>query len=123
MVLTAPRAVLHQRIERRVAEMMQRGLIEEAAAVLSEGHAPDAPGLDGVGTREAVEFLLGRRTRESVAEAIVTRTRQYAKRQDTWFWHQLAGARLMLDASRGPDAMAAEIVAAWDERTRREAGG
>jgi tRNA dimethylallyltransferase len=119
VVLTAPRAVLHQRIERRVAEMMRRGLIEEAAAVLSEGHAPDAPGLDGVGTREAIEFLLGRRTRDSVAGAVVTRTRQYAKRQETWFRHQLSGERLALDASRSPDAMAAEIVAAWEARERR----
>jgi tRNA dimethylallyltransferase len=118
VVLTAPRAVLHQRIERRVAGMMQRGLIEEAAAVLSEGHAPDAPGLDGVGTREAVEYLLGRRSRESVAEAIVTRTRQYAKRQETWFRHQLTGERLALDASRGPEAMADEIAAAWAARGR-----
>ena len=118
VVLTAPRAVLHQRIERRVAEMMRRGLVEEAAAVLSEGHAPDAPGLDGVGTREAIEFLLGKRTRDTVAGAIVTRTRQYAKRQETWFRHQLTGDRLTLDASRSPDAMAADIAAAWDARPR-----
>jgi tRNA dimethylallyltransferase len=116
VVLTAPRAVLHQRIERRVAEMMQRGLIEETAAVLSEGHAPGAPGLDGVGTREAIEYLQGSRPRESVAAAIVTRTRQYAKRQETWFRHQITGERLTLDASRGPEAMAAEIAAAWDAR-------
>jgi len=116
VVLTAPRAVLHQRIERRVAEMMQRGLIEETAAVLSEGHAPGAPGLDGVGTREAVEYLQGLRPRETVAAAIVTRTRQYAKRQETWFRHQITGERLTLDASRSPDAMAAEIAAAWGAR-------
>jgi tRNA dimethylallyltransferase len=114
VVLTAPRGVLHQRIERRVGEMMQRGLIEETAAVLSEGHAPDAPGLDGVGSREAVEYLLGKRPRESVAAAIVTRTRQYAKRQETWFRHQLPRERLTLDASRSPEAMAAEIAAAWE---------
>jgi tRNA dimethylallyltransferase len=116
VVLTAPRAVLHQRIERRVADMMQRGLIEETAAVLSEGHPPGGPGLDGVGTREAVEYLQGLRPWESVGPAIVTRTRQYAKRQETWFRHQITGERLSLDASRGPEAMAAEIAAAWDAR-------
>ena len=49
---------------------MRRGVIEEVAAVLAEGHAPTAPGLDGIGIREAVEYLHGRRPRESVADAI-----------------------------------------------------
>jgi tRNA dimethylallyltransferase len=114
VVLTAPRAVLHQRIEQRVREMLQRGMIEETAAVLSEGHTPESPGLDGVGAREAAEYLTGRRSRESVEDAVVLRTRQYAKRQETWFRHQLPGARLTLDASRSPEALAADIAKEWE---------
>jgi tRNA dimethylallyltransferase len=113
VVLTVPRQVLHQRIARRAEEMMQRGLIEEVAAVLAEGHLPSAPGLDGVGIREAVEYLHGRRGRESVAEAIAVSTRQYAKRQETWFRHQLAGDVVTLDATRPPDKLAAEIARLW----------
>jgi tRNA dimethylallyltransferase len=63
IVLTAPRPVLHQRIERRANEMLRRGLIEEVAAVLAEGHPASAPGLDGIGVREAVDYLHGRRPR------------------------------------------------------------
>jgi tRNA dimethylallyltransferase len=111
--LTVPRPVLHQRIDRRAEEMVRRGLVEEVAAVLAEGHAPDAPGLDGVGIREAVEYLHGRRPRESVAGAIATATRQYAKRQETWFRHQLPGEVLSLDASGPPEEVAAAIAAAW----------
>ena len=88
-MLTVPRPVLHQRIARRAEEMVQRGLIEEVAVVLADGHPPAAPGLDGIGLREAVEYLHGARPRESVAEAITISTRQYAKRQETWFRHQL----------------------------------
>jgi tRNA dimethylallyltransferase len=113
VVLTVPRQVLHQRIARRAEEMVQRGLIEEVAAVLAEGHLPSAPGLDGIGVREAVEYLHGRRGRESVAEAIAVSTRQYAKRQETWFRHQLAGDVVTLDATRPPDKLAAEIVRLW----------
>ena len=113
VVLTVPRQVLHQRIARRAEEMVQRGLIEEVAAVLAEGHLPSAPGLDGIGLREAVEYLHGRRGRESVAEAIAVSTRQYAKRQETWFRHQLAGAVVTLDATRPPDKLAAEIARLW----------
>jgi tRNA dimethylallyltransferase len=115
IVLTVPRPVLHQRILRRAEEMVRRGLIEEVAAVLAEGHPAHAPGLDGIGIREAVEYLHGRRTRESVAEAIAVSTRQYAKRQQTWFRHQLEGPILTLDATRGPERLAAEIAAAWEK--------
>ncbi|HLB53745.1 MAG TPA: tRNA (adenosine(37)-N6)-dimethylallyltransferase MiaA [Gemmatimonadales bacterium] len=111
--LTAPRPVLAQRIRVRAEEMLRRGLIEEVAAVLSEGHPSDAPGLTGVGIREAVDYLHGRRPKESVAEAIAASTRQYAKRQETWFQHQLRGSVLTLDASRPVDELAGEIAVAW----------
>ena len=116
IVLSAPRPVLHQRIARRAEEMVRRGLIEEVASVLAEGHAPAAPGLDGIGIREAVEYLHGRRTRESVAEAITIGSRQYAKRQQTWFRHQLAGRVTTLDATRPPEKLAAEIAELWNAR-------
>lgn len=113
IVLTVPRPVLHQRIARRATEMIQRGLIEEVASVLAEGHASTAPGLDGIGIREAVEYLHGGRPRESVAEAIALSTRQYAKRQQTWFRHQLGSPVLTLDATRPPERVAADIVEFW----------
>ena len=94
---------------------MRRGLVEEVASVLAEGHAPAAPGLDGIGIREAVEYLHGHRPRESVAEAIAVSTRQYAKRQQTWFRHQLTGAVLTLDATRPPERLAVEIAQAWEQ--------
>ena len=83
------------------------------SAVLAGGHPPDAPGLDGVGVREAVEYLHGGRPRESVAEAVAASTRRYAKRQETWFRHQLRGEVLVLDASGAPEAVAAAVSAAW----------
>jgi tRNA dimethylallyltransferase len=96
--------------------MLRRGLIEEVAAVLSEGHRPEAPGLDSVGIREAVDYLHGRRTRESMLEAIVVGTRQYAKRQETWFRNQLPADTLVLDATRPAEEVAGEIAEAWSRR-------
>lgn len=118
VVLTVPRPVLHRRIAVRAEEMVRRGVIEEAAAVLAEGVAPDAPGLDGVGIREAVEYLQGTRSRASVAEAITIATRQYAKRQETWFRHQLRGPVLTLDASGPPEQVADAVALAWRSRER-----
>jgi tRNA dimethylallyltransferase len=113
VVLSAPRPVLHQRIRVRAEEMVRRGLIEEVAAVLSEGHQPLAPGLDSVGIREAVDYLHGRRSRESVADAITVSTRQYAKRQETWFRHQLQEPVVTLDATRPAEELAEEIAELW----------
>jgi tRNA dimethylallyltransferase len=115
IVLTVPRPVLHQRIARRAEDMVRRGLIEEVASVLAEGHAADAPGLDGIGIREAVEYLHGKRARDTVAQAITVGTRQYAKRQQTWFRHQLTGNVLMLDATRPPERLAQEIAQRWEK--------
>jgi tRNA dimethylallyltransferase len=115
IVLTVPRPVLHRRIARRAEEMVRRGLIEEVAAVLAEGHPATAPGLDGIGIKEAVEYLHGKRARETVAEAITVGTRQYAKRQQTWFRHQLTGPVTALDATRSPEKLAEEIVRLWEK--------
>ncbi|HSC58037.1 MAG TPA: tRNA (adenosine(37)-N6)-dimethylallyltransferase MiaA [Gemmatimonadales bacterium] len=115
VVLTAPRPVLHQRIAARAEEMVRRGLVEEVASVLADGAPAHGAGLDGVGLREAVEYLHGERSRESVAGAITIATRQYAKRQETWFRHQLPGPVLALDSVRPPDELASAIAGAWAE--------
>ncbi len=116
VVLTVPRPVLHRRIAVRAADMVRRGVIEEVAAVLAEGHSPQAPGLDGVGIREAVDYLHGRLARDAVAEAVTVSTRRYAKRQETWFRHQLRAPVLMCDATRPPEEIARTIAAAWETR-------
>lgn len=113
VVLSAPRPVLHQRIAARATEMVRRGLLEEVAAAMADAGTGTGPGFDGVGIREAVEALTGVRTRESVAEAIAFSTRRYAKRQETWFRHQVPEPRLNLDATRPSDALADDIAAAW----------
>ncbi len=113
--LTAPRPVLHQRIQARTAEMVRRGLLQEIAAVLADGAAVDAPGMDGVGVREAVAVLHGTLDSAELVAAISTSTRQYAKRQETWFRHQLGPVALTLDATRAPRDTAATIAAAWHE--------
>ncbi|HTO74231.1 MAG TPA: tRNA (adenosine(37)-N6)-dimethylallyltransferase MiaA [Gemmatimonadales bacterium] len=116
VVLTSPRAVLQQRIEARAQDMVRHGMIEEVAALLAEGLAPNAAGLDAIGMREAVDYLQGRRTRGSVAEAVSISTRQYAKRQSTWFRHQLEGEVFTLDATRPAEELAETIAEAWVKR-------
>ncbi len=111
--LTVPRQVLHQRIRHRAGQMIQQGMIEEVAAVLADGAVAGSPGLDGVGLREAVAYLTCGGDRTAVAEAITISTRQYAKRQETWFRHQLPGEALTIDATRPAGLVAEEIASLW----------
>lgn len=114
--LTAPRAYLHKRITDRVHQMMARGWIEEVRAWLAGGVPPDAPGLDGVGYREIVAHLGGTLRRDELEDAIVVSTRRYAKRQETWFRHQLREAPVCtLDATEPAEVLADRIAQLWVE--------
>ncbi len=115
--LTAPRGVLHQRIQRRAEAMLEAGLVEEVRSLLARGVDPRAPGLDAVGYRQVVEYLQGQLPEAGLAEAIVIATRRYAKRQETWFRHQLVGHSLItLDATVSPDEVADHVAQLWEER-------
>lgn len=111
--LTVPRAVLRQRITERAEAMLAAGLVAEVQALLGRGVPPDAPGLDGVGYREVVQALLGRHDRDRLLDAIISATTRYAKRQETWFRHQLEGDVLTIDATRPAAELARAIVAQW----------
>ena len=116
--LTVPRAVLRRRIGERTVAMLAAGLTAEVEALLGRGVPADAPGLDGVGYREVVAHLTGGLARASLAEAIERATARYAKRQETWFRHQLPAATLTLDATGDAAGVAADIAARWAARER-----
>ena len=80
---------LTTRIERRVHDIYAGGLVEETRALLERGIPPDAPALTGVGYREAAAVLDGRLSLDEAKQRTVARTRQYARRQRTWFRRQL----------------------------------
>jgi tRNA dimethylallyltransferase len=82
------RAELYDRLDRRVTAMLAGGWIDEVRRVLGMGFPPQAKPLRSIGYREIVEHLQGRRGADTLAPAIQQRTRNYAKRQLTWFRHQ-----------------------------------
>ena len=61
------------------------GMVAETKQLLAEGYAPNVPALKSLGYPQAVEFLQDTLSRETALEKIITLTRQYAKRQRTWF--------------------------------------
>ena len=108
--LDRPRAELAARIDRRVETMLDAGLEAEARALWEAGWTPEDPGIDTIGYQEWWPHFEGVRGREETVEAIRAATRQYAKRQSTWFRHQ--GDYVPVPAAEA----AATVVELWKDK-------
>lgn len=104
--LTRPIADLHARSNARVDEMFRRGLVEETRRLLERGLAQNPTAMQAIGYRQAVEHLRGERPLPATIEQVKTRTRQFAKRQLTWFRKYAALKWLEL----GPESPAEEMA-------------
>jgi tRNA dimethylallyltransferase len=106
--LTRPPGELMERIERRVEEMFRRGLVAETESLLREGLAENPTALQALGYRQVVEHLRGKLGLAETIELVKIRTRQFAKRQRTWFQRQLR-----LEPVSLVDAAAREWAKKW----------
>ena len=87
--LERDRQELVQRIEQRVDQMMDQGLVQEVQSLLDRGYSPDLNALATVGYQEVVAYLQGEYDFDKMVEQIKIHTRQYSKRQMTWFRRDL----------------------------------
>lgn len=83
--LTAPRATLYGWIDERVDHMLASGWLDEVRALGEAGQDLGRAALSSIGVRELLEVAAGRMALEVARGAIARRTRNYAKRQLTWF--------------------------------------
>jgi tRNA dimethylallyltransferase len=88
LILLPPRDWLYARCDARFAAMFSEAGIEEVRRLLARGLSPALPVMRAIGVREIAAFLAGARSREEALAAGRTATRQYAKRQYTWFSRQ-----------------------------------
>jgi len=88
--LSLEREELRRRIEERVERMYARGLIEEVRSLLTRGIPESAPPFRALGYNHVLRLLRGELSREEAVALTKTETRQYAKRQMTWF-RKMAG--------------------------------
>ncbi len=116
-VVEVPREVLDARIARRIREMVAAGFAGEVAGLMADGWTRADPGMDGVGYREMADHLEGRITLEDAVERTRLATRQYARRQVTWFRHQLGPGTVRVDGTAPLEAQCTRVVRAWRERT------
>jgi tRNA dimethylallyltransferase len=83
--LEPPRAILRERIDRRVLKFFEAGLVEEVRALNSSSKPLSPVAAQAIGYREVIAMLAGLMSLDRTIERIQARTRQFAKRQTTWF--------------------------------------
>jgi tRNA dimethylallyltransferase len=117
--LDLPRDLLAQRLAARVDAFFEADLPGEVERLLASGVPETANAFKGIGYREILRARAEGCDPNSTREAIAVATRQYAKRQRTWFRGE--PGLVWLDAALGLETLTARIVAAWN--VSRERGG
>lgn len=92
VVVEPPPAVLAVRIERRVDAMLAAGFVGEVEGLLAAGYHSGHKAMQTLGYRQLVDVVQGRAALAAARAEIIVRTRQYARRQRTYFRHQFPGA-------------------------------
>jgi tRNA dimethylallyltransferase len=110
-VLRRAAADLKARLRARVAAMFAAGLVAEVRALLAAGVPPEAPALQAIGYRQVAGHLAGRHDLAATQELVAVRTRQYAKRQMTWFRALGDTAWLDVPAGEAPEETARRVLA------------
>ncbi len=82
--LTMDRSILYARIEKRVDQMIEQGLVDEVRALLASGIPADTQAMKAIGYKEIIPFVRGEATWEETDYLLKLNTRHYAKRQLTW---------------------------------------
>ena len=90
ILLNPDRDVLRQRVAARFEAMLEQGAIDEVRDLLALGLDPTLPVMKAIGVREIGDWLAGSIARATMVERAVIATRQYAKRQRTWFRARMA---------------------------------
>ncbi len=112
-VLRLPREQLHGRIQRRVTEMFRHGFVEEVRVLCQRFPRWSPTAAKAIGYAEVRAMLDGFITRDEAFERTVTRTRQLAKRQETWFRHQAEAVWIDIEDSDPPATVADRVLQTW----------
>lgn len=109
-----PRAWLHDRINRRVALMMQEGLSAETEQLLAESPPPGRTARQALGYREIISHLEDGQPLDECVEQIKTGTRQFAKRQHTWFRNLEECTSVSIQGDESVERLAEMMITAAD---------
>ena len=83
--LNTDREILYERINQRVDLMIEKGLIDEVKGLLAKGYNKDLPSMQALGYKQVIDHLDGKYSKEEMIEELKKKTRNFARRQMTWF--------------------------------------
>ncbi|MEY8380301.1 tRNA (adenosine(37)-N6)-dimethylallyltransferase MiaA [Ileibacterium valens] len=87
--LKADKKIVDERIEKRVDLMFEQGLVREVENLFSDPESWEFTSFQGIGYKEFKDWFTKEKTLEEIRQAIIVHSRQYAKRQMTWFRNQM----------------------------------
>ncbi len=121
-VVTWPRNVLHQRIQQRVEAMFAAGLVDEVRGILDRYQELSRTASQAVGYREVIQGLKQGHAREQTIETVKTRTRRFARHQETWF-RSLSECRFLVRTTDDDQpAIIQQMLAAAEQQPSRTHG-
>lgn len=112
--LDMDRETLYERINKRIDQMMEEGLLEEVKSFYDAGLSEELPSMKAIGYKEFFPYFKGQMSLDACVEQLKQNTRRYAKRQITWFKHQadpifIEVDTLQFDANKIVDQMISVI--------------
>jgi tRNA dimethylallyltransferase len=109
-LLTRASSDLHHRIDLRVDAMFQNGLVAETEHMVAKGLAHNRTASQALGYRQVIEHLAGQRSLDQTVELVKIRTRQFAKRQLTWFKKRGHWESVKMESSDAAERIAASCL-------------
>jgi tRNA dimethylallyltransferase len=108
--LSPPRSWLHHRINTRVDAMFAAGLVEEVQSLMQQPRGLGRTALQALGYKEVITHLRGESSLPVTIDQVKTRTRQFAKRQETWFKNLVECHPLSITRQESPETVAEEFL-------------
>ncbi|MEA2082403.1 MAG: tRNA (adenosine(37)-N6)-dimethylallyltransferase MiaA [Elusimicrobiota bacterium] len=106
--LSMPRTELYRKIDERVEQMLEKGLVREVRRILEKGVAPGASAFSSIGYKEILEHIKGNVSLREASEKIKFRTHLLARKQEIW-WRKKRAVKINV-LGKNPMAISAEIV-------------
>jgi tRNA dimethylallyltransferase len=118
--LTAPRDELYRRIERRIDEMLEKGLLDEVESLADRGFGAVITAKQALGYKELLEYLEGKISFDEAINRIKLKSRRFAKRQLTWFRRDPRVVWFERRASESANEVADRIESYLEDRLKTE---
>lgn len=116
LVLDQDRGILYDRIEKRIDQMLEQGLVEEVEYLRKMGCHKEMVSMKGLGYKEILSYLEGERSLDEAVEILKRDTRRFAKRQLTWFRREKETVWIEKEQFASEEEILAEILRLLTEK-------